>query len=177
MSPPLDELYFTWLYSQVGSVNIADPSRTHWNLLRKLYNKEFVWFIPNDDNRAEDGRYLRKEFIEERGIVSIDDDWMRLGCSMLEMLIGLSRRLSFEAGNPTDVWFWMLIRNVGMEFSTDASPFHEERIDTTLEKIIWRTYRYNGSGGGLFPLRHPQEDQRKIEIWYQLNAFLLENDY
>lgn len=175
MSQPLDESYFTWLYSQVGSVRIADPSRTYWGLFRQLYTKEFIWFVPNDDNRAEDGRALRKEFMLEREIVSIDDEWMHLGCSMLELFIGLARRLSFEEGRSVDIWFWMLIRNIGLEFCTDASPFHEDRVDATLEKIIWRTYRFNGSGGGLFPLHHPREDQRKVEIWYQLNAFLLEN--
>jgi len=49
VSQPLDELYFTWLYSQVGSVRTRNPARTYWSLLRYLYTKEFVWIIPNDD--------------------------------------------------------------------------------------------------------------------------------
>lgn len=87
-SPPLDELYFTWLYSQVGSVKDRNPSRSYWKILRKLFTKEFVWIVPNDDNRAEDGRDLRLEFLEEHDIQDVDPNWMRLGCSMLELLIG-----------------------------------------------------------------------------------------
>jgi hypothetical protein len=26
--------------------------------------------------------------------------------------------------------------------------------------------------GGFFPLTHPNDDQRKVEIWYQMNAYL-----
>jgi hypothetical protein len=35
---------------------------------------------------------------------------------------------------------------------------------------------YTTSGyGGLFPLEEPKEDQRKVEIWYQMMAYLGEN--
>jgi hypothetical protein len=173
--PPLDELYFTWLYSKVGSVNIADPSRTYWKLLKQFFKKEFVWFVPNDDNRVEDGRDLRKEFVQEEG-VSVEDDWLRLGCSMFELLVALSRRLEFEGGGYAKDWFWTMIRNLGMEFCTDAIPFHDETIDEALDDVIWRTYRYSGVGG-LFPLQHPDRDQREVEIWYQLCAYLLEHGY
>jgi hypothetical protein len=174
--PPLDELYFTWLYSKVGSVEDANPSRTYWALTKKLFTKEFVWFVPNDDNRAEDGRDLRREFLEEEGIASIDEDWLRLGCSMFELLIGLSRRLEFEAGGTPKDWFWTLIRNLGMELCNDASPLNIGAIDEAIDVVIWRTYRSDGHGG-LFPLRQAREDQRKVELWYQLCAYLLEKGY
>ena len=36
--------------------------------------------------------------------------------------------------------------------------------------------RYKRSGeGGLFPLKNAAKDQRKVEIWYQLSSYLLEN--
>jgi len=62
MNEPLDDLYLTWLYSQIGSIKLKQPSRTYWSLFRQLYTKEFVWIIPNDDNRIEDGRDLRFKF-------------------------------------------------------------------------------------------------------------------
>jgi hypothetical protein len=134
--PPLDELYFTWLYSKVGSVEKTDPSKTYWTLCRKLFTKEFVWIVANDDNRAEDGRDLRREFIEEERIGGVNEEWMRLGCSMLELLIALSRRLEFEAGETPRDWFWTLIRNLGMEFCSDAAPCHDHTIDEALEAVI-----------------------------------------
>jgi hypothetical protein len=94
MSEPLDELYFRWLYAQVSNVRLKNPSRTHWSLLKLLHTKEFVWIVPNDDNRLEDGRLLRVEFVELNDIHDVEPSWMDLGCSMLEMLIALSMKFS-----------------------------------------------------------------------------------
>ena len=175
MSQPLDELYFTWLYSQVDSVRTRNPSRTYWKLLKQLYTKEFVWIIPNDDNRAEDGRDLRYEFIEDQGLNYVDPDWLHLGCSMLEMLVALSRRLFFEAEEKPRWWFWHLIENLGLSGYTDAVDIPTNKVNDVLDRVIWRTYSRSGNGG-LFPLKKPSRDQRDVEIWYQLSAYLLERE-
>lgn len=173
---PLDEAYLVWLYSRVGKVNLRSPSKTHWNLLRFLFSKEFIWLIPNDDNRAADGRDLRHEFLFESRISEdeIDPFWMELGCSFLEMLIGLARRLAFEEddGDPR-ACFWHLISVLELDGYTDNVVFPYEVVDDKINAVIWRTYRKDGHGG-LFPLKHPREDQREIELWYQLNAYLME---
>jgi len=173
MSEPLDELYLKWLYGQVDSMRQKNPIHTHWNLLRLIYRKEFFWSIPNDDNRLEDGRELRHEFVEEKEI-DPDPDWMNMGCSMLEMLVALARRLSFETGQPVRNWFWEFIQNLDLIDLTDDMIIPESVVDDTLETVIWRTYNYNGQGG-LFPLNYPEEDQRLVEIWYQQSAYLAEN--
>jgi hypothetical protein len=172
MSEPLDDRYLTWLYSLVGDVKLKSPSRTYWKLLRQLYTKEFVWFVPNDDNRVEDGRDLRYEFAD----LIEDDAWLSLGCSMLEMMIGLARRLSFEADGEPAVWFWHLIDNLGFTKFNDRRYDDQiaEEVDEVLQDVIWRNFNPNGEGG-LFPLRRPHDDQRLIEIWYQMNAYIIEN--
>lgn len=175
MAEPLDELYLTWLYKQVASVKLKNPARTYWALLRQLYTKEYVWIIPNDDNRVEDGRDLRQEFLDQEQIHGEPLEWMELGCSMLEMLIGLSRRLSFEADGEVEMWFWELLRNWGVDQCTDKSNFRPEGVDEILERNIWRNYSGDGRGG-LFPLREPHKDQRDVEIWYQMASYLLELD-
>lgn len=175
MNPPLDEEYFTWLYSQISSVKSRSRIRNHWALTRALYNKEFAWIVANDDNRAADGLDLRYEFLHESAIDYPDPNWIQLGCSVLEMLIGLSRRLSFDAeGEPRD-WFWTLVRNLGLIGYNDHNWVGqaEDEVDLILERFIWRNYASDGNGG-LFPLEHPRDDQREIEIWYQLQAYLLE---
>jgi len=174
MSPPLDDQYLTWLYSQVGSVRLRNSSRTHWSLLRQLYTKEFIWIIPNDDNRVEDGRDLRFEFLESEGL-NQDQEWLSLGCSMLEMMIALSRRLAFETGDKPRDWFWHLIETLDLEQFNDRTYDDHARtlIDETLDRVIWRLYSADGRGG-LFPLRHATEDQTQVEIWYQLSAYLAE---
>jgi hypothetical protein len=67
VSGTLDDLYLIWLYEQVGDVKVRSRNRTYWDLFRQLYSIEFIWFIPNDDNRAEDGEDLREQFLEDRG--------------------------------------------------------------------------------------------------------------
>lgn len=175
MTEPLDELYLRWLYSQVGNVKLRDTRRTYWSLMKLLYKKEFVWFIPNDDNRLEDGRDLRIEFVHEHGLDDVDPFWMTLGCSMLEMMIGLSRRLNFEEDELTvGEWFWELVQNLHMmRVDLDFTPNYEDYFNEALDKVIWRTYRQNGHGG-LFPLTRPKKDQRDVELYYQMCEYLLE---
>lgn len=178
MSALLDEEYLAWLYSKVSSVRLKNPERTYWLLLREMFTTEFVWFIPNDDNRIEDGRDLRFEFFKENGIEeeNWEWDWMALGCSMLEMLVGLSRRYSFEADGDPRERFWELVENLDLGYYTDSfcqTYSYREIVRDSLEKVVWRTYQPDGTGG-LFPLKHPTEDQRHVEIRYQLNAYILE---
>lgn len=175
MNEPLDELYLTWLYSQTGSVKLKSKSRTYWSLLRRLYCKVFVWIIPNDDNRVEDGKDLRYEFVADLGLRNVDQDWMELPCSMLEMLVALSRRLAFEAeGEPRD-WFWQMLTNLEINQYNDRTHIPDDELDDRLNIVIWRTYEPDGIGG-LFPLKWPERDQRDIELWYQLSAYILERD-
>lgn len=175
MNEPLDELYFEWLYSQALSLRLRNPKKTYWNLFRILYQKEFIWFIPNDDNRIEDGRDLRREFIDDCDIQDADEDWIHMGCSMLELLLGLSRRLAFlDEGEPGE-WFWHMLFNIKLHNLNDAVEIDEDEVQDILDCVIWRTYQYEGVGG-LFPLEEPAEDQREVELWYQLNAYILEQN-
>lgn len=182
MDEPLDETYLRWLYDQVASLEMRSPEKTYWNLLRALFTTEFVWLVPNDDNRLEDGRDLRYEFISAYDIPNPEPEWMSIGCSMLEMLLGLSRRLAFEderAASPSD-WFWHMVENLGLggfndRYFNGQNEKQREYVEHVLNTVVWRQYRKDGYGG-LFPLRHPQEDQRKVELWYQLSCYLLEGN-
>lgn len=174
---PLDESYLEWLYSQVADADARNPSLTYWKLLRQLYSREFVWLVPNDNNRLEDGKDLRLEFLRETGETA-DRDWSEMGCSVLELMVGLARKLAFEcfSGEP-HYWFWHLMENIGLhEYSDDVRPFPRDEIDSVLEVVIQRLYEPNGRGG-FFPLSEPPSDQRREELWYQLGHYVLENDY
>jgi hypothetical protein len=177
MNAPLDELYLTWLYSQVGSTRTRSKERTYWHLLRQLYTTEFVWLIPNDDNRVNDGKELRDEFLDDHHIRDVDPHWMNEPCSFLEMMIALSRRIAFQVDGKTRDWFWHLIENLDLQRCNDAY-FNEQLsavVTETVDRVIWRQFYFNGHGG-LFPLRNPERDQRKVEIWYQMHAYLIENN-
>jgi hypothetical protein len=169
---PLDESYFEWLYFQVGARKNTDPNASYWKLLKLLYFKEFVWVIPNDDNRAEDGRALRIRFLQETDYES-DPDWFEYPCSVLELLIALSERLAFEGDGEPRTWFWVLIDNLGLYHYRDGRKIPVGKIEETIDILIWRNYEPDGNGG-LFPLKNPSQDQRDVDIWYQMNAYLLE---
>lgn len=176
----LDGAYLEWLYSQVGIVQNRNPARSHWKLLLQLYTTQYRWFIPNDDNRVEDGKALRLLFLDETRY-PLDDPFghfFSIECSMLEMLIALAQRAAFDSeGSPAE-WFWRLLHNLGIDGYTD--DIHEisiaEEVEEVLEQINSRSYGPDGSGG-LFPLRDAQNDQRVVELWYQLQAYLFEGLY
>lgn len=174
-SIPIDDLYLEWLYRIVGSVRNKNPQRSYWKLFRKLYSTEFIWLIPNDDNRAEDGKELRYEFISSWNVKDVDSYWLNLGCSVLEMLIALARRASFDSDEDTIEWFWRFLVNLDLYRFNDAviDDADLEYIEDVVNRFLFRNYTRKGVGG-LFPLMHPPKDQRKVELWYQLSSYLLE---
>ncbi len=174
----LDDQYFEWLYTQVAAARNKNPARSYWELLRQLYTSPYIWFIPNDDNRAEDGKEFRYEFFRDAGIEEVDEYWVSLDCSMLEMLIALSRRISFESYATGADWFWKLLENLDLRRYTDEvyNSMTAEEVIEAIERVNTRTYNRDGTGG-LFPLRDTRIDQRKIELWYQMSSYLLENEY
>lgn len=173
--PPLDERYFCWLYSQVGSVETRNKAKTYWKLLRILYTKEFTWArkIDKDGNRAQDGKDLRTEFLRETKTDVDEPGWLDEPCSFLEMLIALAWKLAFDGGGEPAERFWELIDNIGLLECTDAFPPDPFIVDHILNNIVNREYAYNGAGG-LFPLKKADQDQRNVELIYQAEAYLLE---
>lgn len=174
----LDDRYFEWLYKEVGAVRNRNPRRSYWRLTRQLYTIPFLWNIANDDNRLEDGIELRDEFLGGIGELERIDNWMSLPCSVLEMLIALARRASFESYGTTGDWFWHFLQNLNCKGYTDAvySTAIEREVSRVIDRMINREYGFDGAGG-LFPLREPRQDQRRVELWYQLSAYILEGDY
>src|SRR5690606_12696463 len=174
----LDARYLDWLYKYIGDSQTRNPERSHFLLAVELFQKEFVWFVPNDDNRVEDGRILREEFFDEMA-AGRDRDWLEQECSMLEMLVALSRRCAFETNEEPIDWFWVLMDNLGLREYNDEEYNQNDDfkldVDIILDRVIQRTYDADGRGG-LFPLRNPTRDQREVEIWYQMAAYILEAD-
>lgn len=149
-----------------------------------LYDTEFVWTLPEDEHRAVAGRYLRERFEAETGL-ACKDEWTDWSCSFLEMLVGLAYSMEGILYDPEKnpaayVWFWMLMHNLDLDRFTDdvmlGSPQSSYRYITAVcNQVCDRTFDRNGYGG-MFPLRTPPDDQRQVEIWYQMQNYILEND-
>ena len=175
MDPVIDEGYLEWLYSQVGAASNRNPARSHWSLTKQLHTKPFRSAVSRDDNRAVDGIALRTEFLNEFQLVA-DPVWLRMEASMLEVLVALSRRAAFVSDGVPLEWFWKMLQNIELHRYTD-DIYDEavyEAVDRAIEIVLGRNYRPNGLGG-FFPLHHPHQDQRRTELWYQLNSYILEN--
>lgn len=169
----IDEDYFLWLMPQVITVDSLVPHRSYFKTLQMLYRTEFVVTISNDENRAEDGKQLRMEFIEQTRRRHIPPGWLSLDCSVLEMMIALCRHMVFEAERDVAAWFWELMHNLSLDGFVDAY-FNEAQIGFILDMLNRRFYRQDGIGG-LYPLFEPEKDQRHVELWYQMNAYLLQS--
>ncbi len=134
--------------------------------------------IPNDDNRIADGVDLRNTFLSENGFEDSQPLSLNvLPVSVLEVIIALSDHLSFITDGSARMWAWQLIENLKLDKMCDpVKPRLQQYIDDALESLIWRTYQRDGRGG-FFPLIHPNGNQLKVEIWYQMHQYLAENQH
>lgn len=174
-----EDEYFEWL---ISIISYSGYEQLNLSLLKTLHKKEFKVLIPHDDNRAYEGKNLRETYCDE---VDFDYDYATAfygidvaDCSMLELIIGLSIRCEqIIADNDIGGWFWRFLENIRLDrFSDDE--FYDNGgavvINNILDMIIKRQYKKNGYGG-LFPLKLGKADQRKVEIWYQMCAYLDEH--
>lgn len=171
MNDALTEGYFRWLSSQVRDEE-ATPS--YGGLFNVMFQKEFEWTIPNDENRNGDGLDLRAEYCYANHIREGSLRSLGPRARFLEVLIGLSRRLKFAAGGTAQGWAWVLVTNLELHRMRDPmGPRRAEKADGILDTVIWRNYDPDGCGG-FFPLAWPDEDQTRVELWYQMAAFIYE---
>lgn len=141
---------------------------------------EFRAKLPADENRGTDGLQLRVEFMVLHG--EFGSSTNRGACTMLEFLIAISRKMSFmmsgnAGGHHTEYYFWKLIVNLGLNKLTDDKWEYlngEFFCEDAIYRLQNRLFDWDGNGG-LFPLRNPKEDQRMVEFWYQMHAYLNEN--
>ena len=171
--------YFDWLCIAVG-VDKRNPKRSYLNMVTTFHEMEFRPVLPMDANRGADGLQLRVDFMNEHG------PWgsavNRGPCSFFEFLVALCKRMSFlmhGEGNhgQTAYYFWKLIDNLGLKkVSDDRWDYCNGQF--FVEDAVWRVNErqyYDNGEGGLFPLRNPTSNQQNVEIWYQMNAWLIEN--
>lgn len=163
--------YEKWLINKIN----PNHKKEYNKLLHHLHCTPFRWFVPNDDCRESDGKILRDEFCIH---YSFRYSKVPETASILEVLIALAERLSWTIGvMNTSQSFWMMLKHLEISsFTDDKYDGNDVVITNILEYFLRRDYDFYGRGG-LFPLKNPKEDQRKVEIWYQMNAYILENYY
>ena len=168
MNESIENQYFNWLCAKVVERRIPN----YHDLLVILHRTEFVWVVSSDKNRAEDGIELRIDFMRETGS-SRDYIWEKEPCSILELLIAFAKRVLFQTDIPLKVWFWEFMNNLRLDDFRQVSESDRYEIEDIIYCFIWRQYQPNGRGG-LFPISNTQNDQRKIEIWYQWCEYVID---
>lgn len=142
-----------------------------------MHQVEFAPLVPYDENRVAVAAGLRNQFQNFAGSLGPGEvsDLMQPDASVFEVLIGLAGQADDMIPLTLKTWFQMFTENLGLdryfdEYLSRHSPWPAERIINTFNN---RHYRPNGRGG-IFPLNRPQHDQREVELWYQMGAYINE---
>ena len=162
------ERYFRWLLKFIG--NGLCRKNSYFELLEYLFNTEYCWSIPMDENRALDGIDLRHRFVNE---CNEDQDasyvYLSGPANVLEVLVALSIRMEYIARGSIDLskagqWFWGMIKSLNILDCYDGN-FDGENVTKVAYFIeMWMN---NVDGFSIFP-------NGKGELWSQAMNFLSE---
>ncbi len=166
--------YFEWMYDLMCQGRFA-KGITYRQLFTFLHDTEFIYFVPYDENRAEDGVALRYRFCLFHNCEDLEY-CLDGSCSVLEMMVALAIRCEErimadpEKGDRTAQWFWNMINSLGLSSMTDYN-FNEWLVNDVITRFLKREYDPDGRGG-LFTIKRWNRDARDTEIWRQLLAYL-----
>lgn len=169
--------YYDWLLNEITD---SDFNPSHYStLMHILYNTIFVWTIPGDENRAQEGLDLRRKYAS---VVDVSPMEIMIlinrPCTMLEMMIALACRIENQimedlfVGPRFGRWFQAMLNSLGLRYETDGY-LDENYVDYIISSFLKREYEEDGDGG-LFRIRDHSVDMRKEEIWTQMNWYLRE---
>lgn len=167
----MNKKYFEWLKNQV---DFLDFPEAYDKLFLALYMTEFTWKHPMDRNRALEAIEIRSGYVQDTGTTIS----FTLPVNVLEVLISIARRMNFICSSfdedKTKIIFWRLLSNLGLTAMVD-SKYQKLDGDNRVEFIldIWMERLYGKDGrGGIFPMDNPRQNQREVELWYQMNQYL-----
>lgn len=172
--------YFSWLYHQAVAVNDEESPLSYSSVCLQMHSIHFNDSVSNDSNRSADGIELRNEFVATLPGIEASDytDLHSIGkATLLEVFVALARRAEGIIGSlDAREWFSIFLTNLRLKAYCDPryTPRDQIRVGKILHTMNDRTYSPSGKGG-LFPLERPREDQRKMELWHQMSAFMNEN--
>lgn len=165
--------YFEWMYELMCEGRFAGTI-TYRKLFTFLHDTTFVYFVPYDENRAEDGVALRYRYCVYHDCEDLEY-YLDGPCSVLEMMVALAIRCEEnimndpEKGDRTAQWFWSMISSLGLSGMTDYN-FDEYLVGDIIDCFMNRDYSPDGKGG-LFTIKRWDRDARDVEIWHQLLAY------
>lgn len=180
--------YFMWLWELVGG-NYPEYSDKS-TLFYILCNLNFRLCLDEDENRLVDGYDYRYFYSEDVGIpYRFINEKLQFPSTICEVLLGLASRCNEIAGDVskgdrTADFFWRLVKNLGLMCYTNdyfnqtnwGRIVEEEAYEIVKICDIWmdRQFKFDGKGSP-FPLKNPPGDERNTNLWYQMQAWIMEN--
>lgn len=167
-------IYIDWL---VNLVNVM-VYRDYTDLLYMLSEIEFYPLINYDEDRGDDGIALRELW---SSVTDIQSDLDFGGASVLEVLIGIAKRIEFQlfGSHYIDEWdyvkvFWDMIWNLGLEdFSGTLSCDTFDEVDRIVTLWLNREY-FRHKKGNIFIIRNDNRNMQKLNIWTQMTLYIRE---
>lgn len=174
----MEELWDDYLQYLLWACGLQKQTR-YSELFMFLHNVEFTYLLRRDQNREEDGLYLREDFIppeeySENNLNMFGAHW----CSVLEVLIALALRVDREyIGDPSEPhperFLMEMLKNLGLTRFQDGR-FVQSGAAKVLQRWMDRVFERDGRGSP-FPVKHDPRDQRRLEISDQMISYINEN--
>ena len=174
----IEEAYFHWLYDQVFEVWNPRSPESFTTVCWLMNQVVFTPLVPYDENRIADAAELRNQFQQYAGSLGPEEisAVMLPDASVFEVLIALAGKADFMVPLSVRTWFRVFIENLKLDKYSDQ--YCQARSTWPIERTIniFNNRSYTPFGkGGIFPMRNPEHDQRKVELWYQMGAYMTEN--
>ena len=149
--------YASWLIKRGCLENYSELASV-WDEL------DFVWYIPEDEDKAIQALRMRDEYCYETGMPSP----RQAPASFLEVFVSITDSLTAMLYQDRESFTKSILLNVGARsFSDDGRPPSEIRKEALIiaERVMYRTYSRNGTGG-LF--RIPGADTLEMPLTTQM---------
>ena len=131
--------YTRWLI-QRGCLEDYSELASVWDEL------DFVWYIPEDEDRAIQALRMRDEYCYETGMSSP----RQVPVSFLEVFVSITDTLTAMLYQDRESFTKSILLNLGARSYSDdgrlPSEIHVEALYIA-ERVMYRTYSRNGTGG------------------------------
>lgn len=139
------------------------------DLMSVLDDIEYKVVIPMDENRLEEGRYLRTYCTKSYSRKESDP------VSVLEVLAAFAYRMTHEwldgYEDRTEDFFFELVSNLGLKrYKNKVFEKNPERAEEAVREVvrIWLDREFSEDGvGGIMPVYKSKRDQRDLQMWDQ----------
>ena len=132
-------LYTPWLI-QRGCLENYSELASVWDEL------DFVWYIPEDEDKAVQALRMRDEYCYETSMPLP----RQAPASFLEVFVSITDSLTAMLYQDREVFTKSILLNMGARSYSDdgrlPSEIHEGALEIA-ERVMYRTYGRNGSGG------------------------------